>query len=265
MAALPSPRRALVALAACAAVASAGAIGCGGDGDGGGPRPPQGPSAARHGAEPLERLATIEDVRARLGATGNLVSLGRRGPAAAELALARRAWRPLAPRVRAEDPVLAREIDVAFDLVTRQVPRARDFEAVRLRLAPLATQLLDGAADVLLPRRARRDPGLLAEAMLRQARALERDAAAARAAAGDAAARPYALAFARLNRVLALTREIAEPLGPRRERVLEALRSARELFPEGAAPPPAPLDVEALVERLDRARAGVRARFALPG
>lgn len=251
-------RRAAILLAACALAAAA--PGCG---DGDGARPPQGPSAARHGAQPLERLVALEDVRARLGAVGDLVALGRRDAAALHLGAARRGWERLEPAVAREDAVLAREITAAFAAVERELARASEFDPVRDRLAPLATQLLDGARAALLPRAARRDSTVTAEALIDRTRAVERAAAEAGRAGGVHAVAAHALAWALLVRSQALARALVDDLGPRRDAVVEGLKDARGVFPEGAAPPEEPLDRAELRARLDRVRAALRERFGL--
>lgn len=250
-------RRALSILPALCALALAA---CGGDGA---DAPAQAPPAARFGPDAVRDLLAVERVRARLVPASDLYAVGRVDDALAQLRAGRELWRELSGEVRGRDPVLEREISVAFARVERAMLARTTFDTVRDRLSPLGAQLLGGAAEALLGREARFDPAVNAAVLTRLL--------AATAGAYREGVRPggelrsrLALehSFGLLSRAQAGARGIAAELGPERDAVVNGLKDLRgRVFPEGELLPPSPPPPAELTGALARVRDAVDDRF----
>lgn len=198
--------------------------------------PPAGPPRERFGTEAVEGVLAVELIRSRLVPVTDLVALGRHEDAARHLEAARERWRRLSGEIRDRDPVLAREVSVAFERVRRALQRRGTFDAVRDVASPLGAQLLGGVREDLVEKEARLDSGVNAAVL---ARLLDRFDE--RYAAGDRLAVQHA--FGIVDRSQSVAREIAGDLGDRRDAVIEGLKDLREAaFPDGIALPqdPAP-------------------------
>lgn len=248
---------------ACLLAVAALLAGCGGHES----APAKGPPAARFGPEPARALGEVERIRARLEPVAALVTIGRRGDALAQLRAAERRWRELSGDVRGRDPVLEREVSVAFRRAERAIERGGTFDTVRDRVNPLGAQLLGGVIEALVGRRARFDPGVNAVVLIGLTRALDDAYAEAVSPAGEIADRlamEHSLGL--LKRAQAGARDIAEHLGDQRDPVVNGLKDLRgRAFPEGTLLPPSPVRTAEVARALAEVRAAVAERFELTG
>ena len=232
--------------------------GCGGGGD---ERPVQGPPAERYGAQPAERIAAVERIRSRLAPASDLYEVGRPDDAFAHLGAARRLWAGLSREVRRRDPVLEREVAVAFDRVERAMRERGTFDTVRDRIAPLGSQLLDGVREELVEKEARLDPGVQAAVVVRLLEELERRYENGLGSGGRLALQH---AFGLLDRSQAVAREFAGDLGPKRDAVIEGLKDLREAaFPDDVVLPRSPAPLAEVRRRAGDIRQALVDRFQL--
>jgi hypothetical protein len=162
-------------------------------GSGGSGKAPQGNPNARHGSTAVDSYAAVELLRARLIASSDSYYAGApAGDARQQLAGAREAYDALAPRVRANDPTVDREVVARFNLLARDLHRGGAPDHYRDLTNPLADQLMDGVAQAAVPEAARSDRGVQAEALRRVANQL---AATYDAASAGAATNIARLAF----------------------------------------------------------------------
>ena len=251
-------------MAALALVGAAGPLAaCGGDES----PAPQGPPAARHGADPVSVLARVEELRSRLVAASDLYALRQDQDARAHLDGARTAYAPLGPRVQAEDPILDREIHAAFDRIAAAIARGEDPDFARGRIGLLGGQLMDAVAEALIAAPARTDAGVRAEVMLATTQSLERAYSEGTAGPPNAEGRrAVQRAYGLLARSQLIARATAGSLGPQKDAVVETLSRLRErAFPTGILPPPSPPLASEVAKAVGRVQAALAERFALRG
>lgn len=226
--------------------------GCGGDDP-----PPAGQPRERFGSQAVEGVLAVERIRARLVPVTDLVAIGRPGEAERHLDAARALWLELSGEVRGGDPVLEREVSIAFDRVRRALQRGGTFDTVRDVASPLQAQLLGGVREELVEKDARLDPGVNAAVLVALLDLME-DAYAD----GDRLSLEHA--FGLLDRSQAVARDIAGDLGPQRDAVVEGLKDLREAaFPDGIVLPPEPAAPGEVSRRADEIRAALEERFDL--
>jgi hypothetical protein len=234
--------------AALAAAALAVALGgCGDSGSGGGV--PKGNPDARHGPAAVDDYAAVELLRARLVAsTDSYYSGGSADDARIQLQRARAAYDVMAPRVKANDAVVDREVSARFNLLERDLRRGIAPDHYRDLSAPLGDQLMDGVSQAIVPDAARTDRGVQAEALRRVASRLAATYDASAGAGDDNTARlAFEESWGLWRRALALTALIKPNLGAQKDTVAGALNGLRgTAFKEGPtifdAPPAEKVD-----------------------
>jgi hypothetical protein len=227
-----------LAAAACVAAALV-AAGCGG----GGSSVPRGNPDARHGAAAVDSYASVELLRALLVASSDsFYAGGSADDARTQLARARASYDALAPRVRAVDPVVDREVTVRFDLLARDIRRGIRPDRFRDLSNPLSDQLMDGVSQALVKPAARGDRGLQAEALRRVTTRMAATYDAATSAAGDPTARlAFEESWGLWRRAQTLTALIKPDLGGQKDRVTNTLNGLRaSAFPQGPTQPDSP-------------------------
>jgi hypothetical protein len=226
---------------AAVVVACLALAGCGS----GGGKVPQGSPDTRHGADLVDTYAASELMRALLIASSDgYFAGGSADDARTQLERARRAYDPLSERVRAGDPVLARELDARFELSAQQLRHGISADAYGRLVTPLFDQLGDGILQAAVPAPVRGDAGVQAEALRRVTLRMGATYDAAIAAAGDT---PSRLAFQESwglwRRAAVLDSMLAGKLGSQKGAVIDTLNNLRgDAFPNGPAPlesPPA--------------------------
>ncbi|HEX4720350.1 MAG TPA: hypothetical protein VH300_17665 [Thermoleophilaceae bacterium] len=223
-----APAAALVALA-CALSA------CGNGGSG---TVPRGNPDARHGAAAVDAYASVELLRGRLIASSDsYYASGSAEDARQQLVLARAAYDALAPRVRANDPVVDREVVARFNTLARDLHAGIAPDHYRDLAGPLADQLMDGVSQALVPPPARSDRGVQAEALRRVTARLAATYDAASAGADPMTSRlAFEQAWGLWRRAQALTSLIKPNLGGQAGAVSGTLSALRgSAFPEGPA------------------------------
>lgn len=242
-------RRILVLVAAAAVLG-----GCGSDG----PSVVRGDPAVRHGEEPIADYVAIEEVRAALTAASDLYYSGGRATDARDLVqTAREKYGALEKRVERADPILAREIEVAFGRGERVLARGATPDGVRDTLDPLTDQLFDGVLQELVPRAARQDPGVQADVMTKLLQRID-------VLRSTGLAQLFAQEWGYLRRAQALHVALAEDLGPQKARVTAGFDRLREKsFPQGALRPGDDAETDSPAPVVDRIRAAVEERFGL--
>jgi hypothetical protein len=207
--------------------------GCGGGGSGSVPR---GNPDSRHGPAAVDDYAAVELLRAQLVASSDsYYAGGSAGDARIQLARARGAYDVLARRVKAKDPVVDREVIARFDTLTRDIRRGVAPDRYRDLAGPLADQLMDGVSQALVPRAARSDRGVQAEALRRVTARLAATYDAS-ASGGDETTTRLAFqdAWGLWRRALALTTLIKPDLGGQKDTVAGSLNGLRgSAFPNG--------------------------------
>jgi hypothetical protein len=248
---------ALLALACSLAVAA-----CGDDDS---VSPPKGAPAARHGAQSIDTLFAVENVRSRMLAASNLYGIRSDRDSLGQVRAAHEAYLALSERVRRRDQALAHEFDVAFQDAERGVARGAAIEPVRTRMAQIGGQLSKGASEALTSPDTTADLGVQAELLVRTLDALGREyerGARAGSAGPDRLAFEHASAL--LSRAQVIARVIAPALGSRTKDVLDGLNAVRlAAFPLGVARPAAPAPAARVRPQVQRARRIVVRRFAL--
>lgn len=248
-------RRAAILLAAVALLAALPALVIAGCSLGSDDDEPAAQPARRFGEREVAAMVAVEEVRARLSPVSDLVALGRHDAAAVHLAEARELWEALRPRSARRDPVLAREIDVAFDRVRRALAARATFDTVRDVAGPLQSQLFGGVREDLVPKEARFDDRVNAATLVRL---LDRLVAAYET--GDAEGWEHA--FGLTERSQAVARELAPDLGPQRDAVVEGLKELRQAaWPEGLAQPAGRAPAAEIAGRARAIRAALAERF----
>jgi hypothetical protein len=212
---------------------------------------PRGNPDSRRGPTAVDDYAAVELLRAQLIASSDsYYAGGSAGDARIQLTRARSAYDILAPRVKAKDPVVDREVVARFNTLARDIRAGTAPDHYRDLAGPLADQLMDGVSQAVVPAPARSDRGVQAVALRRvTARmAATYDASAANA---DAAATRLAFqdAWGLWRRALALTALIKPDLGGETNTVATTLAGLRgSAFPNGPnAIDPAP------AEKVDKA------------
>ncbi len=241
--------------------------GCGGGGGGGGASLPRGNPDARHGAAAVDGYASVELLRALVVASSDsYYAGGSAGDARTQLRRARAAYDVLAPRVRAKDPVVNREVVARFGLLDRDLRHGIVPDHYRDISEPLGDQLMDGVVQALVSQAARTDRGVQAEALRR---VTVRLGATYDASVSGADATNARLAFEESwglwRRALALTANLKASLGPQKNTVAGSLNGLRKAaFANGPLPPDAPpaSRVDAAVMRV---AAALDKRFRLAG
>jgi hypothetical protein len=234
--------------------------GCGGGGGGG--SVPRGNPDLRHGPAAVDNYSAVELIRAHLIASSDAYYAGGSvGDARTELGRARAGYDALAGRVKANDPVVDREVVARFDLLANDLQRGVRPDHYRDLAGPLGDQLMDGVAQALVPEKARTDRGLQAEALRRVTARLD---ATYDASASGVNATTGRLAFQEAwglwRRSLALTTLIKPSLGGEKNTVSTTLNNLRgSAFPNGprevGSPPATKVDsasnkvVDALMKR----------------
>lgn len=213
----------------------------------------------------MEAVVAVEEARSRLVATSGLYAIRSDRDARAHLRLALAAYTGLAGRVAARDAVLDREIGAAFDWIDGQIARGAEPPPVRERIGLLTGQLLDGALAALLTRAAAGDPGVRAAALSRALDSLGRRYAEGVEADGDGAGRrAFQHAYGLRARARALSRGLADELGPAKDAVMETIAEGGERwFPLGVVPPPSPAAAERVSRATTAARRALEGRFRL--
>jgi hypothetical protein len=230
------------AAAAAVVVAVACAVGaCGGHESAGAPR---GNPDGRHGAAAVDAYASVELLRALLIASSDSYYAGASADdARRQLARARAAYNALAPRVRAKDGVVDREVVARFDVLARDIRRRMAPDHYRDLAGPLTDQLMDGVSQALVPEAASLDRGVQAEALRRVTARLAAtyDAAAMGTGADARAARlAFEESWGLWRRALALTALIKPNLGSQGNTVAASLSDLRgTAFKDGPTMPAA--------------------------
>jgi hypothetical protein len=235
-------RGALALAALCLLVA-----GCGSSGSGGVPR---GNPDSRHGPAAVDDYAAVELLRAKLVASSDSYYAGGSAEdARTQLSRARAAYDILAPRVKAKDPVVDREVVARFDTLARDIRAGTAPDHFRDLAGPLADQLMDGVSQALVPQAARSDRGVQAEALRRLTTRMTATYDAS--ASGDTDIGTARLAFEESwglwRRALSLTALIKPDLGGQKNTVAGSLNNLRgSAFPDGPnlvdAPPAQKVD-----------------------
>jgi hypothetical protein len=197
---------------------------------------PRGNPDARHGPRAVDDYASVELLRARLVASSDAYySGGSAEDARTQLERARGAYDVLAVRVRANDPVVNREVVARFDVLAHDIRRGIAPDHYRDLAGPLADQLMDGVIQALVPQSARTDRGLQAEALRRVTARLAATYDAAALGADDTTARlAFEESWGLWRRALALTALIKPDLGGQKSAVAGALNTLRgSAFPDG--------------------------------
>jgi hypothetical protein len=235
-------RAAAAVLVALACALSA----CGGGGSG---RVAQGNPDARHGPAAVDSYASVELLRALLIASSDsYYAGGSAGDARQQLVRARAAYGALAPRVRANDPVVDREVVARFNALARDLNAGMAPDRYRDVAGPLADQLMDGVSQAVVPQRARSDRGVQAEALRRVTARLAATYDAASAGADPGTARlAFQEAWGLWRRAQTLASLIKGNLGSEQGDVSGTLNGLRgSAFPDGPAivdaPPAAKVD-----------------------
>jgi hypothetical protein len=189
-------------------------------------------------------VLAVEEVRASLVPASDLYGLGRVDDARVHLAAARRAYAPLAPRVRARNRRLGRELGLVFPLLERWMDERAPPDRVRERITPVRDQLLDGVLETLVPTAVRVDPAVQAAVVRRLIGGLEREYWRASPPPEDAGARlALQSAYGHLSRSQAGVQAIEQELGAVLEDIAMPLSTLRfEAFAGGLGPPPPGLD-----------------------
>ena len=218
---------------------------------------PRGDPAVRHGERAVADYLAVEEIRSHLAAASDYYYSG--GSAASTRALigqARDRYLSLAERIAGRDPVLTREVGVAFERADRAVERGATPDGARDTIGPLADQLMDGVVQALVPREARQDPGLQAAVM---SKLLERVDVLSDAGLPQL----FAQEWGYLRRAQALHVALAEDLGPEKDDVTNAFGRLRDRsFPEGAVAPKG-AEPEPPARAVDRIRDALEERFGL--
>jgi hypothetical protein len=230
--------------------------GCGSGGGSGGV--PQGNPDARYGPAAVDDYAAVELLRALLVASSDSYYAGGSAEdAKTQLRRARAAYDVLAPRVKAKDPVVDREVVARFDTLARDIRRGTAPDHFRDLANPLSDQLMDGVSQTLVPQRARTDRGVQAEALRRlTARLAATYDAAASGLDADTGRLAFEEAWGLWRRSLSLTALIKGDLGSQKNTVAGALNNLRgSAFPEGptAIDQPPTDKVESAQQKVDQA------------
>jgi hypothetical protein len=215
------------AAAAAVLVALACALSaCGGSGSGG---VPQGNPDTRHGPGAVDAYSSVELLRALLIASSDsYYAGGSADDARTQLARARAAYSSLAPRVRAKDPVVDREVVARFNTLARDIGAGTAPDHYRDLAGPLADQLMDGVSQALVPQAARSDRGVQAEALRRVTARLAATYDAAAVGADPKTSRvAFEEAWGLWRRALALTSLIKPNLGAQTGTVSGSLSGLR--------------------------------------
>src|SRR4051794_30548865 len=215
-------------------------VGCG---SGGGGAVPQGNPDARHGPAAVDDYAAVELLRARLVASSDGFYAGDSAEdARTQLQRARAAYNVIAGRVKANDPVLAREVTARFDVLARDLRHGIAPDHYRDLANPLSDQLMDGVTQALVPDAARSDRGVQAEALRRVTQLLAATYDASAGLADDTTTRlAFEESWGLWRRALALTALIKPNLGAQKNTVAGTLNGLRgAAFPEGPRLPDSP-------------------------
>jgi hypothetical protein len=235
-------RQAVALAALCLLVA-----GCGSSGSGGVPR---GNPDSRHGPAAVDDYAAVELLRAKLVASSDSYYAGGSAEdARIQLARARAAYDILAPRVKAKDPVVDREVVARFNTLARDIRAGTAPDHYRDLAGPLADQLMDGVSQALVPQAARSDRGVQAEALRRLTTRLTAtyDASASGETDIGTARLAFEESWGLWRRALSLTTLLKPDLGGQKDTVAGSLNNLRgSAFPDGPnlvdAPPAEKVD-----------------------
>jgi len=227
-----------------AAVLAAVALLIAGCGSSGGGSVIRGNPDTRHGAAAIDDYSAVELLRARLvGLADAYYAGGSADDTRIQLQRARAGYDVLAPRVKAKDPVVDREVVARFNVLARDIRRGIAPDHFRDLANPLGDQLMDGVAQALVPQDARIDRGVQAEALRRVTARLAATYDAATAGAPDDATSRLAFeeSWGLWRRALALTTLIKSNLGSQKDTVAGSLNDLRgSAFPEGPLAPATP-------------------------
>jgi hypothetical protein len=207
--------------------------GCGSGGSGSVPR---GNPDSRHGPGAVDDYAAVELLRAQLVASSDsYYAGGSAADARAQLTRARAAYDILAPRVKAKDPVVDREVVARFGTLARDIRAGTAPDHYRDLAGPLADQLMDGVSQAIVPQAARSDRGVQAEALRRlTARLAATYDASATGADPDTSRLAFEESWGLWRRALALTALIKPDLGGEKDTVAGTLNGLRgSAFPDG--------------------------------
>src|SRR3954464_13126284 len=208
--------------------------GCGSGGGSGGV--PKGNPDARHDPAAVDNYAAVELLRARLVASSDsYYSGGSAEDARSQLSRARAAYDLLAPKVKAGEPVVDREVVARFNVLTRELHRGVAPDRYRDLANPLSDQLMDGVAQAVVPDAARTDRGVQAEALRRVTARLAATYDAAAAGSDTNTARlAFEESWGLWRRALTLNALIKPDLAGQKNAVAAALNNLRgSAFPEG--------------------------------
>jgi hypothetical protein len=230
--------------AAAAAVLVAMAVGLGACGSGsGGSSVPKGNPDARHGGQAVDSYAAVELLRALLIASSDSYYAGGSAEdARTQLARARTSYDVLAGRVKANDPVVDREVVARFNVLTRDLKAGIAPDHYRDLANPLSDQLMDGVTDALVAPGARSDRGLQAEALRRVTARMDATYDASAGGADPSTARvAFEESWGLWRRAQALTALVKPSLGSQADTVATTLNNLRgTAFPNGPTEPDAP-------------------------
>lgn len=218
---------------------------------------PRGDPSVRHGERAVTDFLAVEEIRSHLSAASDYYYAGGAAPPTRTLiGQAHDAYNALAERVARRDPVLDREVKVAFERADRAIERGATPDGARDTIDPLSDQLMDGVVQALVPRAARQDPGLQATVLTRLLERLNvlRDAGLPQL---------FAQEWGYLRRAQALHVALAEDLGPQKDEVTNAFGRLRDKsFPDGALAPQGS-EPEPPAQAVDRIREALEERFGL--
>jgi hypothetical protein len=208
--------------------------GCGGGGGGG--SVPRGNPDLRHGPAAVDNYSSVELIRALLISSSDAYYAGGSvGDARTQLGRARAGYDVLAGRVKANDPVVDREVVARFNLLTSDLRRGVRPDHYRDLAGPLSDQLMDGVTQALVPEKARTDRGLQAEALRRVTARLDATYDASTTGVNATTGRlAFQEAWGLWRRALALTALIKPSLGGEKGAVSGTLNNLRgSAFPNG--------------------------------
>jgi hypothetical protein len=210
---------------------------------------PRGNPDQRHGPAAVDDYAAVELLRARvIASSDSFYAGGSAEDARAQLRRARIAYDVLQPRVKANDPVVDREVSARFDLLARDLQRGIAPDHYRDLAGPLGDQLMDGVSQAIVPDAARSDRGVQAEALRRIATLLPATYDASANSGDDTTARlAFEESWGLWRRALALTALIKPNLGSQKNTVAGTLNGLRgTAFKQGPtifdSPPTAKVD-----------------------
>jgi hypothetical protein len=246
------------------ALVTAALAGCGSGGSGT-TTVPRGNPDARVGATVVDDYAATELLRSLVIASSDAYAQGAPlSDARAQLAQARSNYDVLAPRVKAKDPVVDREVTARFNLLQQDLRKGIARPHYQELAGPLGDQLMDGVLESLVPAKAQTDRGVQAEALRRVADRLAASYDAAASAPDPITGRlAFEASWGLWRRAQTLAGTLKPYLGNEAGTVGNAINALRSsAFPNGpreiASPPSQKVDAVG-----NKVQAALQKRFGL--